>query len=429
MYGAILGDIVGSSYEFDYNNYKGKDFPLFSQRSEFTDDTVMTLAVTRALLDTRGQDDITIKAALVREMQRLGRAYPDKGYGARFNQWLYEDDPQPYRSYGNGSAMRVSPAAWLAESIQEALHLAKLTADVTHDHPEGIKGAQAVAAAIFLARTGHSKVVIKAYVECKFGYDLSRTCDEIRPTYHHVESCQQTVPEAIIAFLEAESFEDAVRNAVSLGGDTDTLAAITGSIAEAYFGIPAVLKAECRKRIDPEMNRVLDAFDEALGRTCRNLDERMQGNALIENAIINLYEKQDNDSFIDVVTSICFRIKQDGSGMVPFVTVGEGMFSDLDVYSLKEGDTVTLDHEVRIRMDTVAAGDGEEWFYIFTNEDEIHKQPIPEVVMEIPFADMFDIAGRSDKVAGVVINPFGKYFKADKKVIECIFEVCKNMED
>ena len=124
MYGAILGDIVGSPYEFDCNNYKDKDFPLFSQRSEFTDDTVMTLAVAQALLDTRGQDDITIKAALVREMQRLGRAYPDKGYGARFNQWLYEDDPQPYRSYGNGSAMRVSPAAWLAESIQEALHLA-----------------------------------------------------------------------------------------------------------------------------------------------------------------------------------------------------------------------------------------------------------------------------------------------------------------
>ena len=207
MYGAILGDIVGSPYEFDCNNYKGKDFPLFSQRSEFTDDTVMTLAVARALLDTRGQDDITIKAALVREMQRLGRAYPDKGYGVRFNQWLYEDDPQPYRSYGNGSAMRVSPAAWLAESIQEALHLAQLTAEVTHDHPEGIKGAQAVAAAIFLARTGHSKVEIKAYVECKFGYDLSRTCDEIRPTYHHVESCQETVPQAIAAFWESTSFE------------------------------------------------------------------------------------------------------------------------------------------------------------------------------------------------------------------------------
>ena len=264
MYGAILGDIVGSPYEFDYNNYKGKDFPLFSQRSEFTDDTVITLAVARALLDTREQDDITIKAALVREMQRLGRAYPDKGYGVRFNQWLYEDNPQPYRSYGNGSAMRVSPAAWLAESMQEALHLAQLTAEVTHDHPEGIKGAQAVAAAIFLARTGHSKVEIKAYVECKFGYDLSRTCDEIRPTYRHVESCQETVPQAIAAFLESTDFEDALRTAVSLGGDSDTLTAITGSIAEAFYGVPKNLKQECRKRLTPDLEEILQACENML---------------------------------------------------------------------------------------------------------------------------------------------------------------------
>ena len=202
--------------------------------------------------------------AFVREMQRLGRAYPDKGYGARFNQWLYEDDPQPYRSYGNGSAMRVSPAAWLAESIQEALHLAQLTAEVTHDHPEGIKGAQAVAAAIFLARTGHSKVEIKAYVECKFGYDLSRTCDEIRPTYHHVESCQETVPQAIAAFLESTDFEDALRTAVSLGGDSDTLAAITGSIAEAFYGVPENLKQECRKRLTPELEEILQACENML---------------------------------------------------------------------------------------------------------------------------------------------------------------------
>ena len=264
MYGAILGDIVGSPYEFDCNNYKSKDFPLFSQRSEFTDDTVMTLAVAQALLDTRGQDDITIKAALVREMQRLGRAYPDKGYGARFNHWLYEDNPQPYRSYGNGSAMRVSPAAWLAESMKEALHLAQLTAEVTHDHPEGIKGAQAVAAAIFLARTGHSKAEIKAYAECEFGYDLSRTCDEIRPTYHHVESCQETVPQAIAAFVESTDFEDALRTAVSLGGDSDTLAAITGSIAEAFYGVPEDLKQECRKRLTPELEEILQACENML---------------------------------------------------------------------------------------------------------------------------------------------------------------------
>lgn len=203
MYGAILGDIVGSPYEFDCNNYKAKDFPLFSRRSDFTDDTVMTLAVAKALLSSRGQDDTAIKAALVREMQQLGRAYPERGYGTHFGGWLYEDDPQPYQSYGNGSAMRVSPAAWLATDMAETLHLARLTAQVTHDHPEGIKGAQATAASIFLARTGHGKEEIKAYMEREFGYDLSRSCDEIRPTYHHVESCQETVPQAITAFWRA----------------------------------------------------------------------------------------------------------------------------------------------------------------------------------------------------------------------------------
>ncbi len=162
--------------------------------------------------------------------------------------------------YGNGSAMRVSPAAWLGGDMEGVLHLARLTAEVTHNHPEGIKGAQATAAAIYLARTGHSKADIKAYVEREFGYDLSRTCDEIRPTYHHVESCQETVPQAITAFLESADFEDALRTAVSLGGDSDTLAAITGSIAEGFYGVPEDLKQECRQRLTPELTEILLAF-------------------------------------------------------------------------------------------------------------------------------------------------------------------------
>ena len=257
MYGAILGDIVGSPYEFDCNNYKAKDFPLFSKRSEFTDDTVMTLAVAKALRETRGADDETIKAALVREMQRLGRTYPDRGYGARFGGWLYAKDPKPYNSYGNGSAMRVSAAAELAETMEEALRLARLSAEVTHDHPEGVKGAQATAAAIFLARTGRGKAEIRAQIEREFGYDLSRTCDEIRPEYHHVESCQETVPEAITAFLESVDFEDALRTAVSLGGDSDTLAAITGSIAEGFYGVPEAMKERCRRALAPELLALL----------------------------------------------------------------------------------------------------------------------------------------------------------------------------
>ena len=191
MYGAILGDIIGSPYEFDFNNYKSKDFPLFCRHSEFTDDTVMTLAVAKALLDTCGQDDAAIKTALVHQMQQLGRAYPGRGYGTRFIGWLYEAAPRPYNSYGNGSAMRVSAAAELAKNLEQALHLARLTAEVTHTHPEGIKGAQATAAAMFLARTGSSKADIRTYVEREFGYDLSRSCDEIRPDYHHVRAVRR----------------------------------------------------------------------------------------------------------------------------------------------------------------------------------------------------------------------------------------------
>ena len=227
----------------------------------------MTLAVAKALRDTCGQEDADVKGLLVREMQRLGLAYPDKGYGVRFNSWLYADDPQPYHSFGNGSAMRVSPAAWLAADMAEALRLARLTAEVTHDHPEGVKGAQATAAAIFLARTGHSKAAIKSYVEREFGYELSRTCDEIRPAYRHVESCQETVPQAITAFLESTDFEDALRTAVSLGGDSDTLAAITGSIAEAFYGVPDDLKSECRHRLTPELAELLQTWEPILSFT------------------------------------------------------------------------------------------------------------------------------------------------------------------
>ena len=189
MYGAILGDIIGSPYEFDQGD-KTKDFPLFIARSWYTDDSVMTIAVAEALMDTQGQSRENRRNALIRSMQQWGRKYPDAGYGARFNYWLYEQNPQPYNSWGNGSAMRVSPAGWLCETLEETRQAAYDTACVTHNHPEGIKGAEATASAIFLARTGSSKDEIKAYITQEFGYDLTHTCDEIRPTYHHVESCQ-----------------------------------------------------------------------------------------------------------------------------------------------------------------------------------------------------------------------------------------------
>jgi ADP-ribosylglycohydrolase len=259
MYGAILGDIIGSPYEFDMGN-KSKVFPLFGRNSLSTDDTVMTIAVAEALLDSIGKRDDEIKAALIASMRKWGERYPNAGYGQRFYRWLWSKDPKPYGSYGNGSAMRVSSAGWLFDTLEQTRHIAKLTAEITHNHPEGIKGAEATASAIFLARTGATKDAIKDYIIRDFGYDLSRTCDEIRPDYHHVESCQQTVPEAITAFLEGNDFEDVIRTAVSLGGDCDTLTCIAGSIAEAFYGVPDEMIKECRKRLPEDMLSVVDRF-------------------------------------------------------------------------------------------------------------------------------------------------------------------------
>ena len=264
MYGAILGDIIGSPYEFDQGN-KSKTFPLFSQKSTYTDDTVMTIAVAEAFMDAP-DDDVIIRQRLIETMHRYGRMYPDAGYGGRFAMWLFLDGTEPYNSFGNGSAMRVSSVAWLYDDLDTIRRMARLSAEVTHNHPEGIKGAEATASAIFLARTGSSKAAIKAYIEDQFDYNLSRSCDEIRPDYYHVESCQETVPEAIAAFLEGDSFEDVIRTAVSLGGDCDTLTCIAGAIAEGFYGVPEELKKECHNRLPEQLWSVLRRFDDYLKR-------------------------------------------------------------------------------------------------------------------------------------------------------------------
>ena len=263
MYGAILGDIIGSPYEFDMGD-KTKDFPLFSKNSTYTDDTVMTLAVAEAFLAMLPGEDVDVtRQRLIEKMQHWGKRYPHAGYGARFVWWLSAEHPEPYGSFGNGSAMRVSSAAWLFDNLETVRRMARLSAEVTHNHPEGIKGAEATASAIYLARKGRTKAEIKSYIEENFHYDLSRTCDEIRPGYRHVESCQETVPEAITAFLEGESFEDVIRTAVSLGGDCDTLTAIAGSMAEGFYDVPEELKNQCRTRLPGELREILERFDEA----------------------------------------------------------------------------------------------------------------------------------------------------------------------
>jgi len=255
MLGAIIGDIVGSVYE--WSNIKTKDFPLFSKDGFFTDDSVMTIAVADALLNGGTADNF------IDSMKRIGRPYPNSGYGGNFNNWIFSDDRKPYNSWGNGSAMRVSPCAWFANSLEEAETLAEMSAAVTHNHPEGIKGAQATAAAIYLARVDNEKSEIKNYIESTYGYDLSRSLDAIRPVYLFNESCQETVPEAIIAFLESNGFEDAIRNAISLGGDSDTLTAITGSIAEAAYGVPSDIVTKTFHYMDDRLSAVINAWHDS----------------------------------------------------------------------------------------------------------------------------------------------------------------------
>ena len=254
MIGAIAGDVIGSLYE--RYGIKTKDFPLFDWRCRFTDDTVLTVAVADAL---------TTGGNYVAALQSYYRRYPDAGYGGSFHIWGRSSTPQPYGSFGNGSAMRVSPVAYAFDDMHAVLAEAKRSAEVTHDHPEGIRGAQATAAAVFLARRQTVKSGIQSYLEQEFHYDLSKTLDSVRPGHKFDVTCQGTVPIAVRAFLEAEDYEDAIRNAVSMGGDSDTLACIAGSIAGAYYGVPSFIESEVRDRLDDRLRRVVDLFEQRYG--------------------------------------------------------------------------------------------------------------------------------------------------------------------
>ncbi len=270
MIGAIIGDIVGSRFEFD--NHRSIDFELFTEDCFVTDDTIMTLAVAKAILETdrdiilassnRRQDDVYLNQLAkntVSYMQLIGRNYPDCGFGSSFGQWIFSENPQPYGSYGNGAAMRISSVGAIAEFEEDVKRLSKAVTGVSHNHEEGLQGAEATSMAIFLARTGHNKEQIRQYIEGHY-YTLDFTLDKIRETYQFNETCQETVPQAIQAFLESESFEDAIRKAISIGGDSDTLAAITGSIAEAYYGVPEDLVEKALMYLDDDLLEIYNEW-------------------------------------------------------------------------------------------------------------------------------------------------------------------------
>ena len=261
LFGAIIGDICGS--RFEANNIKTKEFEFMplNKGCRITDDSIMTMAVAHAILDynwaNRSIDDLKDRAIIC--MQEFGKLYPDAGYGRRFYRWIFSTNPKPYNSYGNGAAMRVSPCGFAARSLQEAIDTAVAVTEVTHNHPEALKAAETVAAVIFLARYGSSMKELKDYVE-KYYCTLDFTLDDIRPTYKFDVSCQGSVPVALEAFFEAISFEDAIRNAISIGGDSDTIAAITGGIAEAFYGIPNELKASALYFLDEQQNKIIEKF-------------------------------------------------------------------------------------------------------------------------------------------------------------------------
>lgn len=418
MYGAILGDIIGSPFEFDRGD-KTKDFKLFSRRSHFTDDSVMTLAVCEALLKV-GQDATVkeIEDAVITSMQSWGRRYPHEGYGGYFRRWLTARHPEPYNSFGNGSAMRVSAAGWLYDSLEKTRVVAKATANVTHNHPEGIKGAEATASAIFMARNGSSKEEIKKYIENEFHYDLNRTLDEIRPSYHMDETCQKTVPEAIIAFLEAKDFEDAIRNAVSLGGDTDTLGAITGSIAEAYYGIPEWLMTECRKRINRDMRVVLDDFNDALS----NQDDFPDSNKMIEDAIDQYYVQNNKDGMLVFMKTLLISIEQGGELVVPYITT-HSILSEEQLNSINIGDAFTLNHDVKLKLETVKDVKGNEWMGVFTSTNEMHKGSSGNVQINQSILSILKSVLDLEEVNGIVINPFGKHIQISKNMIALLISI------
>jgi ADP-ribosyl-[dinitrogen reductase] hydrolase len=274
LIGAIIGDIAGSRFEF--NNHRSKEFELFTDECNVTDDSIMTIAVAKAIMETGKNLKLLsndsknnyyyyklLKSMTIRYMQKIGRKYPHCGYGGMFGQWIFSDNPKPYYSFGNGAAMRISPVGFIAPTEDEARKLSETITAVTHNHKEGIKGAEATVISIYMAKHGASKEEIRQKINEDY-YNLNFTIDEIRDTYEFNETCQETVPQAIVAFLESDSFEDAIRTAISVGGDSDTLAAITGSIAEAYYGVPEDIKEKALTYLDTELRSIYDEWCETI---------------------------------------------------------------------------------------------------------------------------------------------------------------------
>lgn len=422
MYGAIFGDVIGSRFEFDRGPWT-KEFELFTDSCNFTDDSVMTIAIGEALMNAGKDADVeAIRRECIKSMKKWGKKYPHSGFGGRFYSWVLSNEATPYGSYGNGSAMRVSAAGWLYDSIERTREVARTTAEVTHNHPEGIKGAECTAAVMFLARTGASKDEIKSYVTKEFAYDFSKTCDELRPLHRMDESCMDALPKALISFFEGESYEDVVRNAVSLGGDTDTIAAIAGAMAEAMYGMRVMIMGMGKSFLPAEMIEVLERFDEILGRTEPKGDDPYENNKYIKMAVEEIYANGSNEDYFRLLHVLAKRMIEEGEAPTPMVDVNNVLMPAVDVDNLNVGDTVTVTEETRLCMDTMTDSENKQWFPLFTDNDELNKQPTTNITINAPIKVILENGINSDRVEGIVINPFGNPLTLNKDILKIIFE-------
>lgn len=427
MLGAILGDIIGSPYERPENNIHNTDFPLFSDRSTFTDDTVMTCAVAQGLMESYGSDDDSVKHSLTMNMHALGRAYPARGYGDRFQAWIMMNNAGPYQSYGNGSAMRVSAAGWLYRTLEDTLHAAKLTAEVTHNHPEGIKGAQAIAAAIFLARARCEKQDIRNYIMRDFGYDLTPSLKDYRQKAPYSVTCQVTVPEALTAFFEGNGFLDTIRKAVSIGGDSDTIAAMAGSIAESYYGIPENLEKEVYRRLDDRLGKIVVDFHQFYythsgvpengwqDKVFYNPDPEIAAMKPLEESIQEFYH---HDSHV--------REKPD----IVFDEIVKLMDQDANILISVRQPSQNLEREKRnggVEVQCIADNQGNILMPMFTSKEMLSSRN--DYVMTTGINGFLQTLLDADNVYGIIINPFGDNFVLNKAAVRFLIEKQKTIHE
>lgn len=418
MFGAIIGDIAGSRFEFDRPGWT-KDFELFTDESEFTDDTVLTVAIFLALIESGKNASVdVIKANCVKQMKEWGNRYPNSGYGVNFAMWLADSNPKPYNSLGNGSAMRVSAAGFLYDSLERTREVAKATAEVSHNHPEGIKGAECTAAVIYLGRTGKSKEEIAKYVTSEFGYDISQTVAELIPKHKHDETCMDSLPKALIAFLESNSFEDCIRNAVAIGGDTDTIAAIAGSMAEGYYGIPKELIDKATTYLSDDIKQAISTFE----------DNRLKFTGPVQlNKAISVFKRQTdenarNQAVFAVIALIVNLIKIKTEVPAAFADVGAAILNNPNKGEIKAEDFFKLKEANILQLGSIKSPDGRNWVPLFTTTEEMARRPMPPVVMNCTIEEIIRTTYSKPAIDGIVINPFGDSMVLTKPLMKIIVD-------